>query len=89
VRLAVLGSIGNLSGDLVTRDQQAMLEFARIWAPYGGAQPGDIFVMFGMSPTKFYDIIRRLLHTVHARMLMPASDCQRLGEIAARHIDPT
>lgn len=72
----------------MTRDQREMLEFARIWAPYGGAQPADIFVLFGMSPTKFYDIIRRLLRTVHARMLIPADERERLEEIAARHVDP-
>ncbi|WP_370185098.1 DUF3263 domain-containing protein [Rhodococcus wratislaviensis] len=70
----------------MTNDHRAMLEFARIWAPYGGAHPGDIFVGFGMSPAKFYHIIRRLLQTVHVRWQVPADERSLLEEIASRNI---
>jgi hypothetical protein len=65
-------------------DEQAMLELARIWAPYGGARPGDILVKFGMSPATFYANITRILGT-SAIPNMPTAERLQIQEIAARH----
>ena len=66
-------------------EEQAMLELARIWAPYGGARPGDILVEFGMSPARFYANITRILLTNAAVWNMPIAERHRIGEIAARY----
>lgn len=66
-------------------EEQAMLELARSWAPYGGARPGDILVQFGMSPAGFYANITRILHTNAAAWNMPIAERHRIGEIAARY----
>lgn len=42
-------------------DDQALLDYARMWAPYGGPRRGDILVEFGMSPAHFYTHLRRIL----------------------------
>ena len=42
-------------------DDQALLDYARMWAPYGGPRRGDILVEFGMSPAHFYTQLRRIL----------------------------
>lgn len=32
-----------------------LIEFASIWAPYGGVPEGEILVHFGMTPRKFVE----------------------------------
>ncbi|MGW5150001.1 DUF3263 domain-containing protein [Rhodococcus koreensis] len=66
-------------------EEQAMLELARIWAPYGGARPADILVEFGMSPARFYANITRILRTNAAVWNMPIAERYRIEEIAARY----
>ncbi|RZL73271.1 MAG: DUF3263 domain-containing protein [Rhodococcus sp. (in: high G+C Gram-positive bacteria)] len=65
-------------------EDQTMLDFARIWAPYGGAPARDIFVTFGMSAAQFYENISRILRTLAARQIPEAEWCG-LKEIASRH----
>ena len=68
----------------MTSEEQAMLEFARIWAPYGGARPGDILVEFGMSPARYYQNVTRILRTIAVRNL-PIAERHRIEECAARY----
>ena len=65
-------------------EEAAMLELARIWAPYGGAQPGDILVEFGISPATFYGRIIRILRTIALRN-MPLAERHLIQENAARY----
>lgn len=69
----------------MTSEEQAMLELARVWAPYGGARPGDILVEFGMSPARFYANISRILRTKAAVWSMPACERHQIEENAARY----
>ncbi|RYE41161.1 MAG: hypothetical protein EOP24_38060 [Hyphomicrobiales bacterium] len=41
----------------------AMLDFARIWAPYGGARAEDIFVEFGIGRAAFYRHVEKRLRS--------------------------
>lgn len=66
-------------------EEQAMLELARIWAPYGGARPGDILVEFGMSPARFYANIARILRTNATVWSMPSGERHQIEENAARY----
>jgi hypothetical protein len=36
-------------------DTWRLIEFASMWAPYGGASAEDILVRFGMTPSRFID----------------------------------
>nr|WP_257792492.1 DUF3263 domain-containing protein [Rhodococcus oxybenzonivorans] len=65
-------------------EEQAMLELARIWAPYGGARPGDILVEFGMSPATFYARVTRILRTIAIRN-RPLAERHLILENAARY----
>jgi hypothetical protein len=64
---------------------EAVLAFARVWAPYGGPSPEDIFVEFGISRTSFY---RRVQSRLRALPPVPISDTEkrRLIEVVNRHI---
>lgn len=44
-----------------SRDELAMLELARRWAPYGGVHPHDVLVEFGLTKPEFDLQLRRLL----------------------------
>ncbi|WP_280302455.1 DUF3263 domain-containing protein [Nocardia neocaledoniensis] len=46
----------------------AVLEFAAVWAPYGGNE-AEAFVQFGLTPAEFHRRLIRLLGTPAARML--------------------
>lgn len=48
-------------------DDQALLDYARMWAPYGGPRRGDILVEFGMSSGHFYSQLRRILDSLSIR----------------------
>jgi hypothetical protein len=37
------------------------IEFARAWIPYGGATDEDIFVSFGMTRTRFVQMLRHFI----------------------------
>lgn len=64
-------------------DDRRMLDFARIWAPYGGAQPDELFVHFGMRPAQFYENIARILRTTAPGQISVA-ERQLLYAISAR-----
>ncbi|WZU36112.1 hypothetical protein Rruber_05625 (plasmid) [Rhodococcus ruber] len=64
-------------------EDRRMLDFARIWAPYGGAQPDEIFVHFGMPPAQFYENISRILRTTAPGQISVA-ERQMLYGISAR-----
>ncbi|KAF0957883.1 hypothetical protein MLGJGCBP_03948 [Rhodococcus sp. T7] len=63
----------------------AVLAFARVWAPYGGPSPEDIFVEFGISRVSFY---RRVQSRLRALPPVPLSDTEkrRLIEVIDRHV---
>ncbi|MDH6291788.1 hypothetical protein M2275_006726 [Rhodococcus opacus] len=42
-------------------DTDAVIEFAHVWAPYGGAPDEGIFVRFGMSTDRFVEALWRIL----------------------------
>ena len=44
-----------------SRDELAMLELARRWAPYGGVHPHDVLVEFGLTKPEFDLQLRPLL----------------------------
>lgn len=66
-------------------DNDAVLAFARVWAPYGGPSPDDIFVEFGISRASFY---RRVQSRLRALPPVPISETERhrLTDIINRHI---
>jgi len=44
----------------VDREVEDILEFVRMWAPYGGAPAEEILVRFGMSPSRFVEKLREI-----------------------------
>ncbi|WP_179274797.1 MULTISPECIES: DUF3263 domain-containing protein [unclassified Rhodococcus (in: high G+C Gram-positive bacteria)] len=46
---------------ILSVEELRMLELARRWAPFGGADTTDIYVEFGLSRTQFYDRIQQIL----------------------------
>lgn len=65
-------------------EDRRMLDFARMWAPYGGPQPDEILVHFGMPPTRFYQNITRILRTA-APGHIPVAERQLLYTVSARY----
>jgi hypothetical protein len=43
------------------REDEEILRFARIWAPYGGAPADETFHHFGMSTSRFVDKLWEIL----------------------------
>jgi hypothetical protein len=60
-----------------------ILTFALQWRHWGGGDAEDIFVHFGLSPTRYFLRVRRLLSTPAARNLSPdeKADLRRLCAI--------
>ena len=52
------------SRNQATSPDAELLQFAQSWAPYGGAPAGDILVRFGMTTTRFVEVLRRAMSTV-------------------------
>ncbi|MFE5706249.1 DUF3263 domain-containing protein, partial [Rhodococcus koreensis] len=55
----------------------AIVDLARVWAPYGGASDEEIMIRFGMTRTRFYERLGSALseisiHPVLARQLADA-----------------
>ncbi len=40
-----------------------MIEFAIRWAPFGGADPGDLLVAFGVGRTRFVEMFKEGLRS--------------------------
>lgn len=47
----------------LTSEQTSMLEFAVRWCPYGGGEPGDILVEFGLTDQDYFTRLSTLLTT--------------------------
>ncbi len=45
----------------LTTEEKQMLQFARIWAPYGGPSSEDLYVAFGLSRIQFNERIASAL----------------------------
>lgn len=43
-------------------ESQRLLEFAAVWAPYGGTSEEDILVNFGMTTDRFVERLWQVLH---------------------------
>ncbi|MDT2006675.1 hypothetical protein FXW78_22480 [Rhodococcus opacus] len=65
----LLASVHSLSPS-----DRALLAFAIQWAPYGGADPEELFITFGVPRTKF-------LHMLGAAMTPRPTDLQQLRAI--------
>ncbi|TQC46555.1 DUF3263 domain-containing protein [Rhodococcus sp. WS4] len=44
------------------KEAEEIIQFARRWTPFGGAPAHEIFIQFGMSPTRFTQRLREILH---------------------------
>ncbi len=65
--------------DRMDPQDRELLEYARRWAPYGGPRAADIFVEFGMTPSRFAERVQELSH-LDVSILVNDSD-----EIAPGH----
>ena len=69
-----------------------ILEFAKVWAPYGGAHHEDIFVAYGLTPRQYYQRLADLLPTVPSADLTPTQarliHTQCLNHINAQKSQP-
>jgi hypothetical protein len=61
-----------------------VLEFACRWVPYGGGDPGDILVEFGISPARYVARLARTLDGPLARTLTPEMRASLREFVAAR-----
>ncbi|MGW0042278.1 hypothetical protein [Rhodococcus sp. NPDC003348] len=50
----------------MNHEDRHLVQFAVIWAPFGGAPPAEIFVTFGMSPDRYQRRLREILRTRRA-----------------------
>ncbi|MDV7090367.1 DUF3263 domain-containing protein [Rhodococcus opacus] len=50
------------------REVEDILEFVRTWAPYGGAPEEEIFVRFGMSPSRFKEKLCEILDHIERKI---------------------
>ena len=51
----------------VDKEAEEIVQFARRWSPFGGAPAHEIFIQFGMSPTRFAQRLQEILHRAPAR----------------------
>jgi hypothetical protein len=52
--------------------KREIIEFAKVWAPYGGGPDEDIFVTFGLTPQEYFTRLAALLATVPTGELSPS-----------------
>ncbi|MFE5700965.1 DUF3263 domain-containing protein [Rhodococcus koreensis] len=52
-------------------DDKDIFDFARLWIPYGGPRRGDILVKFGMTPSRFYGHLTRIVEEAGVALLSP------------------
>lgn len=59
-------SAGRASTNTRHTDQSArrLIEFAVIWAPYGGASSEDVLVNFGMTSSRFVECLWQIVEEV-------------------------
>jgi hypothetical protein len=48
-------------------ESRRLLEFAAVWAPYGGASEEDILVNFGLTPDRFVERLWKIIPEIKAR----------------------
>ncbi|MFE5700388.1 DUF3263 domain-containing protein [Rhodococcus koreensis] len=48
-------------------NQQELITFARAWAPYGGGNPEEIFVTFGITPHAYFTRLAALLDSTDTK----------------------
>ena len=85
----------NPASSMTADDQHVnrkILEFAKVWAPYGGAHHEDIFVAYGLTPRQYYQRLADLLPTVPSADLTPTQarliHTQCLNHINAQKSQP-
>lgn len=84
-------SAGQRSNDDLPAEAVRMLDFARRWAPFGGADAEDIFMGFGISSRRFFLRIQRLITQHPAAVPNPAVRDELAAVCVDRldHPDPT
>ncbi|MDV6247388.1 DUF3263 domain-containing protein [Rhodococcus opacus] len=71
--------------DPLTPQERRVLEFARTWAPFGEPPDGEIFVEFGVDPTRFYRDLMRILSTHCPSCLLAPAERAQVLQLANNH----
>lgn len=77
----------------LTVQDERLLAFAQLWAPYGGGDPEDIMVGFGLPERVFFQRLLHLLgtHPWHldnaTRMQLAEVSKRRLQCCVGQHVD--
>ena len=58
--------ISRIGAASYARDRE-MVQFAKVWAPYGGGPDEDIFVRFGVTPREYFTGLTTLLPLLAGR----------------------
>ncbi|MFD9664249.1 DUF3263 domain-containing protein [Rhodococcus sp. NPDC059968] len=53
-------------------EDKDIVDFARLWIPYGGPRSEDILVKFGMTPSRFYWKLARIVEASGPGFLSPS-----------------
>lgn len=51
-------NVAGARGWAASSESARLIEFAHIWAPYGGAPSDEVFTTFGMTPARFAEELR-------------------------------
>jgi len=62
-----------------------MLDFARRWAPFGGGEPEDIFVEFGLPADTYFERLRNFLRA-HPMAIMDPAVGQAMSTVCNQRI---
>ncbi|MDH6291292.1 DUF3263 domain-containing protein [Rhodococcus opacus] len=65
---------------------EAILEFARRWLPYGGPPPDEIWVEFGMSTHRYEHRLLSMLDTVASRNMPPTDRATLRAQLVAKRL---
>ena len=71
--------------DPLTPQERRLLEFTRTWAPFGEPPHGEIFVEFGVDPTRFYRDLERILSTHCPSCLLAPAERAQVLQLANNH----
>ncbi|KXX62393.1 hypothetical protein AZG88_29715 [Rhodococcus sp. LB1] len=71
--------------DPLTPQERRVLKFARTWAPFGKPPDGEIFVAFGVDPTRFYHDLVRILSTHCPSCLLAPAERSQVLHLANNH----
>lgn len=64
----------------MTVQERVLVDFALMWAPYGGSPPEDLFVTFGVTSKAFVEMVESILTTSD-------SDQSQAPEMKSRLLD--